>query len=229
MKQSSFELGTHLNVLTMTPTQFAADQHVSRETMTRLEVYLAALQKWNKAINLVGKSSLEDPWRRHFLDSAQLLDLIPENSKSVLDVGSGAGFPGLVLAIVSEGRFKVHLCESDGRKATFLKEVARLTGTEVAVKSERIEELEAFPVDIITARALAPIVTILDWCENFIGEETQLLLLKGTQTHNELTEAEKTWNIRAEIIPSRSDKTGLIAHITQAKRHDRAADPRRRP
>jgi 16S rRNA (guanine527-N7)-methyltransferase len=213
----------------MTSSEFSADQNVARETMERLEVYMAALQKWNKAINLVGKSSLDDPWRRHFLDSAQLLDLIPHGAKSVLDVGSGAGFPGLVLAILSEGRFKTHLCESDGRKATFLREVGRLTKTEVAVTSARIEDLSAFPVDIITARALAPIVTILDWCEDFIGEGTQLLLLKGNQTHNELTEAEKTWNIRAELIRSRSDKTGLIAHITQATRHDRAADPRRRP
>jgi 16S rRNA (guanine527-N7)-methyltransferase len=208
----------------MTPAEFAADQNVSRETMARLETYLAALEKWNKAINLVGKSSLEDPWRRHFLDSAQLLDLIPQNSGAVLDVGSGAGFPGLVLAILGEGRLKVHLCESDGRKATFLREAARLTGTEAIVKSERIEDIEAFPVGVITARALAPIATILDLCEDFIDEGTQLLLLKGGQTHNELTEAEKSWNIRAELIPSRSDKTGLIAHIIQAKRHDRATD-----
>ena len=205
----------------MTPAEFAAGQNVSRETMSRLETYLAALEKWNKAINLVGKSSLEDPWRRHFLDSAQLLDLIPENSRTVLDVGSGAGFPGLVLAILGEGRLKVDLCESDGRKATFLREVARLTETEVTVNSQRIEDIEVFPVDVITARALAPIATILKLCEDFIGQETQLLLLKGTQTHNELTEAEKSWNIRAELIPSRSDKTGLIAHITQATRHDR--------
>jgi 16S rRNA (guanine527-N7)-methyltransferase len=213
----------------MTPIEFMAEQNVSRETMARFEIYLVALQKWNNAINLVGKSSLEDPWRRHFLDSAQLIDLIPEGSKTVLDVGSGAGFPGMVLAIKGEDRFKVHLCESDGRKATFLREVGRLTETEVTVKSERIERLKPFPVDIITARALAPIANILDLCAGFIGEGTQLLLLKGTQTYNELTEAEKSWNIRVKLIPSRSDKTGLIAHITQAKRHDRAADPRKRP
>lgn len=213
----------------MTPAQFAAEQNVSRETMARLETYLAALEKWNKAINLVGKSSLEDPWRRHFLDSAQLNDWIPEGSASLLDVGSGAGFPGLVLAILGEGKLNVNLCESDGRKATFLREVARLTETPVTVMSQRIEDLEPFPVDIITARALAPIATILELCEGFIGRGTQLLLLKGGQTHNELTEAEKSWNIRAELIPSRSDKTGLIAHITQAQRHDRATDSSRTP
>lgn len=215
--------------LPMTAVEFAAAQRVSRETIGRLESYLALLEKWNRAINLVGKSSLEDPWRRHVLDSAQLLDFLPPGPATLLDVGSGAGFPGLVLGILGEGRLVVHLCESDARKAAFLREAARVTATAVSVHAKRIEAIEPFPVDIITARALAPIAEILDLCTRFIGEKTQFLLLKGAQTHNELTEAKKSWNMQAELHPSRSDNSGFIVKITQARRHDRPVEPRARP
>jgi 16S rRNA (guanine527-N7)-methyltransferase len=189
--------------------------------MTRLEIFLRLLEKWNRSINLVGKSTLEDPWRRHFLDSAQLLDFLPKGPAAILDIGSGAGFPGLVLAMLGEGRLSVHLCESDGRKATFLREAARLTATAVTVHNQRIEELERLSAYVITARALAPIAKILDLCADFLESRTQLLLLKGAQAHNELTDAEKNWNITATLHHSRSDTSGFIVAITQAHRHDR--------
>lgn len=198
-------------------------QIVSRETMDRLAAYLALLEKWNRAINLVSKATLADPWRRHFLDSAQLLPHLPGSPVTVLDLGSGAGFPGLVLAILGGERLAAHLVESDARKAAFLREAARVTGTAATIHNRRIEELGPFAVDVVTARALAPIAAILDLAAPFVAEQTQLLLLKGGQTHKELTEAQKNWTINANLHPSRSDPSGFIVQIREARRHERPA------
>lgn len=203
----------------------ASGQIVSRETMDRLAAYLALLEKWNRAINLVSKATLADPWRRHLLDSAQLLPYLPEGSATALDLGSGAGFPGLVLAILGGERLAMHLVESDVRKAAFLREAARVTGTAATVHNRRIEEIREFPVDVVTARALAPIAAILGLAAPFMAEKTQLLLLKGAQTHKELTEAEKNWTINATLHPSRSDPSGFIVQITEARRHDPPGKP----
>ena len=138
----------------LTAEAFAVRCDVSRETLSRLRRYDALLRRWQKAINLVSADSLTDAWRRHFWDSAQLLPLIPAGTRSLLDVGSGAGFPGLVLAILGvEG---VTLVESDGRKCAFLREVARETGTRVTILADRLERLadRIQPPDIITARAV---------------------------------------------------------------------------
>ena len=116
---------------------------VSRETLERLSIHLELLRRWQPAINLVGAATLADPWRRHFLDSAQLAAHVPSAARSCIDVGSGAGFPGMVLALL--GVSGVHLIESDRRKAQFLREVARATGAAVAVHAERIERLRAWP------------------------------------------------------------------------------------
>jgi 16S rRNA (guanine527-N7)-methyltransferase len=207
----------------MTAEEFAELAGVSRETQGRLSAYLELLRKWNGAINLVGASTLADPWRRHFWDSAQLLPLLPEGEPVVVDLGSGGGFPGLVLAIIGGDRANVHLVESDRRKATFLREAARVTATDVAVHSERAETLAA-PVkaDVITARALAPISVILELAAAFVQPSTQFLLLKGTQTHNELTEASKHWTMEVDVHPSQSDASGFMVQIKRAIRHDRS-------
>jgi len=140
----------------------AALSRVSRETRERLNTYAELLRKWQRSINLVGPKTLDDLWNRHFVDSAQLLPLIPPTARVLVDFGSGAGFPGLVLAIL--GMAEVHLIESDQRKATFLREVARATGTPVTVHAKRIEQVTPFPADIVSARALAPLGDLLDCC-----------------------------------------------------------------
>ncbi|MGE5539750.1 MAG: 16S rRNA (guanine(527)-N(7))-methyltransferase RsmG [Gemmatimonas sp.] len=209
----------------MTPEEFASLAGVSRETLDRLDSYLQLLRKWNGAINLVGVSTLADPWRRHFWDSAQLLPLLPSSDQPsvVVDLGSGGGFPGLVLAIVAGDRISAHLVESDRRKATFLREAARATGTDVAVHSERAETA-ANPVkaDVITARALAPVEVVLELADAYVQPSTQFLLLKGSQTHKELTAAAKDWKMDVELHPSRSDPSGFIVQIKRATRHDRS-------
>ncbi len=127
--------------------------------MERLTIYAERLIRWNTRINLVGAASMADPWRRHMLDSAQLVDHLPARATELVDLGSGAGFPGLVLAIISG--LRTHLIEADTRKAAFLREAVRLTGASATVHSIRIENLEPFPVDVITARALAPLPALL--------------------------------------------------------------------
>jgi 16S rRNA (guanine527-N7)-methyltransferase len=209
----------------MTGAEFAELTGVSRETLDRLTAYLELLRKWNGAINLVGASTLADPWRRHFWDSAQLLPLLPQepNPHTLVDLGSGGGFPGLVLAIVGGEHFHTHLVESDRRKATFLREAARATATAVQVHSERAETLSSpIKADVITARALAPIAVILELAAAFVQPTTQFLLLKGTQTHNELTEAGKHWTMDVDVHPSRSDASGFMVQIRRAIRHDRS-------
>ena len=158
----------------LTAEAFRAAANVSRETLERLERYAALLEKWNRAINLVARGSLVDLWRRHMLDSAQLWPLLPvarERPRRILDLGSGAGFPGLVLAImgVPEGSVEVHLVESDEKKATFLREAARIAEAPVTLHVQRIESLAPFPVDAVTARACAPLPRLLDYAAPFLG------------------------------------------------------------
>jgi 16S rRNA (guanine527-N7)-methyltransferase len=187
---------------------------VSRETLDRLSLYAELLIKWQARINLVGPATLPDLWRRHFLDSAQLAAHLPAGP--VLDLGSGAGFPGLVLAILGHG--PVHLVESDQRKCAFLREAARLTGAEAVIHSQRIESLEKFPVAAVTARALASVAKLLEWAEPFLGPGTACLFLKGQRCDEELTEAAKQWHITIERIPSLSDPSGLILHLREVHR-----------
>ena len=156
------------------------DQHgVSRETVARLTVYLDLLRRWQRSINLVGPATLADPWRRHFLDSAQLTAYVPPAATSLVDLGSGAGFPGMVLALL--GVSGVHLIESDRRKAQFLREVARATGTPVSVHAQRIEQMPGWPADVITARALAPLPHLHGLAERFLASDSVGLFLKGEQ------------------------------------------------
>lgn len=197
------------------PSDFQRDTDVSRETMARLGDYAALLEKWQRRINLVSAKSLPDLWRRHMLDSAQLLALAPPRPQKRppvwLDLGSGAGFPGVVLAIMGAG--EVHVTDSDGRKCAFLQEAARVTGTPITVHHGRIESLEPWAVDIVTARACAPLVKLLNLAEPFFGAETVGLFLKGQNVEFELTEAAKCWRMAHKISPSRSDPGGAILTI----------------
>jgi len=218
---------------------FAATIDVSRETLERLSVYLELLQRWQRAINLVGATTLADPWRRHVLDSAQLLAHLPEGTTSLVDLGSGAGFPGLVLAVL--GVPGVVLVESDRRKAQFLREAARATGTTVTVEAERIERLAGWPADVVTARALAPLPRLLSLAERFLASDSVCLLLKGPSVVDELTEARKTWHMVPEMFPSLSAPAGTVLKLrgvgrardrqpqaAAARPRDRDREPERR-
>jgi len=205
----------------LTPEQFAAETRVSRETLTRLEAYAALLAQWNERINLVARDSLRDPWRRHFLDSAQLLPLIPKGAGSLIDLGSGAGFPGLVLAIL--GVPGVELVESDVRKCAFLREAARIAQGPVTIHNTRIEALPAHPVDVVTARGCAPLDRLLLLAQGLIDPHTCCLFLKGERAEEELTAARRAWNMAASLHPSRSDPRGVIVALEQiARRPERA-------
>lgn len=195
---------------------FAQASGVSRETLERLDVFVTLLTKWQRRINLVSKDSLADVWQRHVLDSAQIIDYLPAAPGRVLDFGSGAGFPGLVLAILDVDG--VELVESDGRKSTFLAEAARLTGASVTIHNVRIEALPPMPADVITARACAPLIELLTYSEPFWAPHTRFIALKGAHVDDELTEATKCWRMTINRHPSRTDPNGTVLCLGNLER-----------
>ncbi|MGB3314125.1 MAG: 16S rRNA (guanine(527)-N(7))-methyltransferase RsmG [Albidovulum sp.] len=169
---------------------------VSRETSERLALYEGLLRKWNPAINLVARSTLDSLWDRHFRDSVQVFDLAPDTARIWADLGSGGGFPGLVVAIVGADErpaTKVTLVESDQRKATFLSTVARETGIDVTVLSERIEAVAPLHADVLTARALAPLDRLLGFAERHLAPEGMAIFPKGTAWREEVSQALESW------------------------------------
>jgi 16S rRNA (guanine527-N7)-methyltransferase len=189
---------------------------VSRETRERLNTYADLLRKWQRSINLVGPRTLDNLWNRHFTDSAQLLPLIPPGARVLVDFGSGAGFPGLVLAIL--GVSEVHLIESDQRKSTFLREVARATGTPITVHAKRIEQVAPFPADVVSARALAPLADLLGFVAPFLHSDSLCLFPKGQMAEDELTAASKIWNMNVDRIQSVTDPSATILRLSQVSR-----------
>lgn len=194
-----------------TRTALANFTDVSRETLDRLALYAELLQKWQPKLNLIGPSTVPDLWTRHFVDSAQIHPLVPPGAATIVDIGSGAGFPGLVLAIL--GLKTVHLVESDTRKAVFLREVARQTETPVVVHNRRMEELGPLPVDVFLARALAPLEVLLSYIEPYLTPNTLCIFHKGKRFNQELTEAKKTWRIRADIVQSCTDSESALLRL----------------
>lgn len=187
----------------------ASGQNVSRETLDKLQAYGELLVKWQKAVNLVSNSTLKDLWRRHFLDSAQLLSLIGTPLPSIADIGTGAGFPGMVLAILTNT--PVHLIDSDHKKTTFLREVARVTDTPVHVHANRIEDVD-IQVGLVVSRALAPLETLLRW-QQHLGASTGLYL-KGEKASAEIETAKQIYSFNCDISPSQSDPSGHILKIS---------------
>ena len=202
------------------PAGFAAVTGVSRETLARLVAYSELLRRWSATINLVGRDTLDDLWRRHFLDSAQLLEFLPPETASVVDLGSGAGFPGLVLALL--GVPGVALIEADSRKAAFLREAARITETRIELHATRIETAPAHPFDVVTARACAPLDRLLQLSQGFIGPSTRGLFLKGERVGEELTAVREAWTMTASCHRSRTDPRGVILSLDRI-----AHEPRR--
>lgn len=202
----------------LTPDAFASQTTVSRETLQRLQTYLDLLERWNKAINLVGRETLKDPWRRHFLDSAQLFRLLPlgAEGRSIVDLGSGAGFPGLVLAIMGAGQ--VHLIESDQRKVAFMRAVSRETNADVVFYNDRIENVEPFAVPVVTARALAPLPKLLGYAAPFLQQGGFSLFLKGREAERELTAAATEWKMRVQRHQSLSSDEAVVLQIEDLAR-----------
>jgi 16S rRNA (guanine527-N7)-methyltransferase len=213
----------------LTASAFQGRFDVSRETMARLSRYVALLEKWNRRINLVSPRSLEDVWRRHILDSAQLLHHLPPAPPGrplrLMDIGSGAGLPGLVLAAMIDA--EVHLVESDGRKAVFLREAARQMGLSPRVHAVRIESLAGVTPDVVTARALAPLPKLLRLAAPFLCATADRkvpscgLFLKGREVAKEIILAHKEWEMSVESIPSLSDPQGVVLRIQGLRPLDR--------
>jgi 16S rRNA (guanine527-N7)-methyltransferase len=187
---------------------------VSRETADRLAAYSDLLERWQQRINLVSTASLADRWRRHFLDAAQLAPLIAGPPRRIADIGSGAGFPGLVLALMGAG--PVDLIESDGRKCAFLSEAVRITGASARVIHARAEKaaLDA-PAEVITARGFGPVGRILEVTERIAGPETIYLLPRGRNASERLTDSSKETNMRIERFASITEPGGVILRITE--------------
>jgi 16S rRNA (guanine527-N7)-methyltransferase len=196
--------------------------NVSRETSAKLETLVAELRRWQTIKNLVGPATLGEIWSRHIADSLQLLDFAP-SAKVWLDLGSGAGFPGLVLAIAGAERgLAVHMVESNSRKCAFLRHVARLTGVEAKVHEARLETIVPQFVglaDVVSARALASLTELLQWTEPLLKTGTLGLFPKGRDAVFELTEAKKFWTFDTEILPSRTDSEARILRITHLTSH----------
>lgn len=195
---------------------------VSRETLARLDVYVAQLTKWQRSINLIAPSTLSAIWSRHVLDSAQLAHRFPEPA-IWLDLGSGAGFPGLIVAILKIGQpdVRVHLIESDTRKAAFLQDTARATGAPVTVHSKRIDSVLSRPpegIEMITARALAPLDQLIDWCAPLLEKGVEACFMKGRETDVELTRTAKSWRLDVDLIPSITDPDARIVHVRRVER-----------
>ncbi len=198
----------------LAPEDFARTMNVSRETCLCLERYLDLLRRWQARINLVGAATLEDPWRRHMLDSAQLAPLVPAGAR-VADLGSGAGFPGLVLALLRGG--PVDLIESDTRKAVFLREAVRVTGAPAAVHNVRAERL-ALAADAVVARACAPLDRLLGLAAPLLAAGGICLFLKGARAEEELRAARMHWRMTVRRRPSLSAPDGVVLELSDIAR-----------
>ena len=194
---------------------------VSRETVARLDTYVAMLLRWQTIKNLVAPSTLSTIWTRHIVDSAQIFPLFPD-ARVWIDMGSGAGFPGLVIAILSTDLpgAHIHLIESNGRKVSFLREVARELALPVTVHHERIEMARPLLPEIcdcVTARALAPLIDLLTFQHQHLKIHSPSAFLKGQDIEEELTLAAKCWNIDLELVPSITNPDGQIVLVRQAR------------
>jgi len=205
------------------PESFAEAVNVPHETILALRRYADLLAHWQRSINLVAPSTLPDVWSRHFADSAQLRGLAPD-ARLWLDLGSGAGFPGLVIAILQAQvpNCRMHMVESNRKKCAFLAEVARVGQAPVDIHAMRIEDLpekaQSLRPDVVSARALAPLPRLLELAEPFVGEGTRGLFLKGRETEAEIEAAQAGWDFAFRLHPSLTDEHARIVELTGLRR-----------
>lgn len=190
---------------------------LSENVKNKLKIYENNLKKWQSKINLVSSSTLNDVYERHFYDSLQLWELIPKNAKTLIDFGSGAGFPALVLAILNQeennGKIKISLVESDARKCAFIEQTARLCGVQVSIINKRIEDVAPFKADVVTARALASLDKLLDYSRDFVSDKSLCLFLKGEKVDEEIENAKKKYRFDYEKISSQTNKNSSVLII----------------
>ena len=198
---------------TFGPAEFAKASSVSHETLALLEAYVELLRQWNEKRNLVSKASLEEVWLRHVLDSAQLVPVLPTHVETLVDIGSGAGFPGLVVAIMCP-RLNVTLYEATRKKTEFLQAVVDGLGLKnVQIRNERVEAAARGRFDVVTARACAPLSKLLEYAQDFIGPGTVCLFLKGQNLVLELTDARKSWRMKVRQHRSVTHPLGAVLEI----------------
>jgi len=194
---------------------------VSRETAERLDGFVDSLLHWQRRINLIAPSTVGEVWTRHVADSLQLLALAPD-ARAWIDLGTGGGFPGLAIACaLAETDGTVQLVESSAKKAAFLREAARSLRLPALVHAARIKDFVRTwtgPVNVVTARALAPLSTLLDYAEPLLKTGAQALFLKGQDVESELTEASRYWSMEADLVPSRTSGSGRIVVVRSARR-----------
>ena len=197
---------------------FAKATRATPAQMADMTTFLGLLTEWNGKINLVGPATLPDFWNRHAWDSAQLLRLAPD-ARTWADLGAGAGFPGLVLAILRKGDagFHIHLVESMAKRCRFLSEVVTTLDLPATVVHERAENL-ALSVDIVTARACAPLHRLLGYARPYLAAGAQGLFLKGQDVVADMTEAARYWEYEADVVPSLSDPGGRIVRVKRLGR-----------
>ena len=191
--------------------EICAYLNVSRETQEKLAIYVQLLCKWQKRINLVSSSTLSQIWQRHILDSAQLVPFLPKAAKTVMDIGAGAGLPGLVLAILTD--HQLHLVESDSKKVAFMRTAIAETGVDAVIHHGRIEELACLHMDVITARALAPLDKLFQLTKAQHHSGLDYLFLKGKGVKQELTALPSSLTLTAHTHPSITDKDAVIVHF----------------
>ena len=192
---------------------FATDLGVSRETIDRLKVFEKLVLKWSKTINLISKADQHKIWERHIVDSLQIYPLLPKNIKNYVDFGSGGGFPGFVLSILlnaADLQTSIHLVESDKRKSAFLRTVNRELSLNVRVYSSRIEGLKLQQVDVITARAVAPLDILLRLSSLHINKNTICIFPKGKNWKKEVKKAQKQWKFDLEVIKSKTQAGAVV-------------------
>lgn len=208
------------------PEEFLAETGVSRETLQMLSAYVEMLKDWNARHNLVSESTLPEVWHRHLYDCAQLEPHIPAEAWTLADLGAGAGFPGLVLAILRRDRMMITLYEATTKKAEFLKAVAAAFSLPVEVRNTRIESEPQQYFDVVTARAFAPLDQLFTYAHRFTGPKTLCLLLKGGKVMQELTEARRHWNMALRQHPSKTHPLGVILEVRDL-RHAQSRNRRR--
>ena len=202
------------------PPDVEAKLDVSRETLERLTAYVALIEKWNKRINLISKSTVGDIWHRHILDSVQVWGAVDGPFVHWADLGSGGGLPGIVVAILAseQGGAKVTLVEADQRKASFLRAALRETGAKAEVLAQRIDEVPCLNADIMSARALAPLERLLEFCDCHLAPGGTAVFPKGARANEELEEARQTWSFDCEALPSATDDAAVILRIGEIQR-----------
>ena len=194
---------------------------VSRETIEALEHFAALLEKWTAKINLISKASIPHLWDRHIRDSAQLIRSWPDTGRNWLDLGSGGGLPGLVIAIVAKELFpalRMTLVESDKRKSVFLKTVTRELGLNAVIINERIEKTKPIEADVVSARALAELSDLLDLSERHVAKSTICLFQKGENWQKELSKAQQSWHFQYNVIKSETQSEAVILKLGEVGR-----------